>query len=749
MATLLHRLGGLAFRRRRLVLAAWLVVLVAVAFASATLKGTTTESFSIPATESQRAIDLLDQRLPGTGGASGRIVFAAPAGKKIDADQRAAIEQALATIKKSPGVVGASDPFHGGPLSKDGRVALAQVQWKQSADALKDSQRDAVTRAAEATQNGGLQVEFGGDAAAPTKGGGGIGEIIGFAVAALVLAMTFGSLLAAGMPLLTAVIGVALSVLGITAATGFVDLSSAVPTLSIMLGLAVGIDYSLFILSRHRSQLHQGMDVESSVALAVGTAGSAVVFAGATVVIALAALSVVGVPFLAAMGLAAAGTVAMAVLIAITLVPALLGFAGMRIARGKSFATAADAQKPTMGSRWSALVIRHRAIAVVATIALLGAVAVPALNMRLGLPDDSTGSPGTTKRQAYDLLTGAFGPGFNGPLTVVVDAGEGKNVATAAAAVRTDLAGLPDVASVVKPTINPAGDTAIIALTPSSGPSATQTKDLVATVRDQGSAVAARAGSDVLVTGQTAVNIDVSDRMSAALIPYLAVIVGLAMLLLLLAFRSLLVPITAIAGFLLTIIAAFGATTAVFQEGFAASLLGVDTQAPIISLLPILIIGILFGLAMDYQVFLVSRMREAHVHGAEATEAVREGFRHGARVVTAAALIMIAVFSGFILEDDAIIKSVGFALAFGILADAFLVRMTLIPALMSLLGRRAWWLPRWLDRLMPSVDIEGAALELEREHLPEPEPEPVPEPVPVASSDEGHALRALARSCPR
>ena len=303
MATFLHRLGGFAFRRRRLVLAAWLVVLVVAAFAAVTLKGSTNGSFSIPGTESQRAIDLLNKRMPGSGGASGRIVFAAPAGTKIDAAQRAAIERALATIKQAPGVVSASDPFNGGLVSKDGRVALAQVQWKQSAESLKASQRDAVTQAAETTRNGGLQVQFGGDAAPPTSGGGGIGEIVGILVAALVLAMTFRSLVAAGMPLLTAVIGVALGVLGITAASGFVALSSAVPTLSIMLGLAVGIDYALFILSRHRTQLHQGMGVEESVALAVATAGSAVVFAGATVVIALAALLVVGIPFMASMGL--------------------------------------------------------------------------------------------------------------------------------------------------------------------------------------------------------------------------------------------------------------------------------------------------------------------------------------------------------------------------------------------------------------------------------------------------------------
>jgi RND superfamily putative drug exporter len=290
---------------------------------------------------------------------------------------------------------------------------------------------------------------------------------------------------------------------------------------------------------------------------------------------------------------------------------------------------------------------------------------------------------------------------------------------------------LHDVGTVGQPSINPAGDTAIIALTPKSGPSSTQTKDLVKAVRAQEDGLRAQTGSAVLVTGQTAVNIDVADQLSSALVPYLAVIVILAMILLLLAFRSLLVPVTAIGGFLLTIVAALGATTAVFQDGFAASLLGVDTEAPVISLLPILMIGILFGLAMDYQVFLVSRMREAHVHGAAPTDAVREGFRHSARVVTAAGLIMISVFSGFILEDDAIIKSIGFALAFGILVDAFLVRMTLIPALMSLLGRRAWWLPGWLDRILPQVDIEGAALE--RAHPPATEADPqsprVAEPV--------------------
>jgi RND superfamily putative drug exporter len=727
MATLLHRLGGFAFRRRRLVLALWLVALVAMGIGSSALKGTTSGSFSIPGTESQQAIDLLSQRLPAASGASGRLIFAAPEGQKISAEQRASIEQAIASIKREPGVIDVTDPFaSGGQVSDDGRIALAQVSWKDNASALKTSQIDDLQATATKTTDSGLQVEFGGDAGSESASGG-VGEVIGFVIAAAVLAITFGSLLAAGMPLLTAIIGVALGLLGITAATGFFDLSSAVPTLALMLGLAVGIDYALFILSRHRAQLHQGMDPEASAALAVGTAGSAVVFAGATVVVALVALVVVGIPFLGAMGIAAAATVAIAVLIAITLTPALLGFAGMRIAKGKRFD--GDGSKVTLGSRWVGLVVRHRVIAVLGVIVALGAIALPALNMRTALSDDSTASPETSQRRGYDLLTAGFGAGFNGPLTVVVDAGEGKDVAAAAQTVRAKLVTLDDVVSVGQPSINPAGDTAIISLTPKSGPSSTQTKDLVQAVRAQEDPLKAQTGSEVLVTGQTAVNIDVADQLSSALIPYLAVIVVLAMILLLLAFRSVLVPITAIGGFLLTIVAALGATTAVFQDGFAASLLGVDTEAPVISLLPVLMIGILFGLAMDYQVFLVSRMREAHVHGAEPTPAVQEGFRHSARVVTAAGLIMISVFSGFILEDDAIIKSIGFALAFGILVDAFLVRMTLIPALMSLLGRSAWWLPGWLDRILPRVDIEGAALERQQPHEAKREDERVAEPV--------------------
>jgi putative drug exporter of the RND superfamily len=707
MASALYRLGRASFRRRRRVLALWLVVLVATFAGAAALSSPTKDSFSIPGTESQQAIDLLEDRLPEANGASGRIVFAAPDGETLDGAHTAAVADAVDRIAKAPGVQSAGDPFADGLVSDDGRIALSQVSFDVNADALEDSSREAVTHAAEQASQAGVQVEIGGDAVVEEQASG-IGELLGIGVAAMVLAITFGALLSAGLPLLTAAIGVGIGLTGISAASGFMDLSSSVPTLALMLGLAVGIDYAVFILSRHRTQLLAGTDPEESAGRAVGTAGSAVVFAGATVVIGLAALSVAGIPFLTAMGVAAAATVAIAVLIAITLVPALFGFAGMRLAKGRRAGTGPRAARPTLGSRWVGLVTRHRVPALLLTVVALGAAAIPALDMKLGLSDDSTAAPGDTNRKAYDLLSDGFGPGFNGPLTVVV---EGADARQAADAVAAELKSLDDVASLSEPTLNRAGDTAILTLTPASGPSTDRTRELVENVRDQAPALERELGADVLVTGQTAVNIDVVDRLSAAILPFLLVVVGLALVLLTIAFRSILVPLTAIAGFLLTIGAAFGALVAIFQQGFAADMFGVEQTAPIISLLPIIMTGILFGLAMDYQVFLVSRMREEHVHGAGPTKSVTEGFRHGARVVTAAALIMAAVFAGFILAHDPIDKSIGFSLAFGILVDAFIVRMTLIPAVMSLLGERAWWLPRWLDRILPRVDVEGASLE--------------------------------------
>jgi RND superfamily putative drug exporter len=719
MARLLQRLGYFSVRRRGLVAGAWLLALVALAVLATAFKGTFSDEFKVPGTESQAAIELIQRSVPqaSADGASGRVVFAAPHGESLTGGQgKAAVEAVVDRLAAVPAIASVSNPFEreSGAVSKDGRIAYTDLQFSVDEAHVKAAQTDAIAAATRAATDAGLRVEFGG-AAAVNKSDPPIGEVLGVVVAMFVLAITFGSLLAAGLPLLTAVVGVGAGMLAIQLASGVTDLTSTATTLSAMLGLAVGIDYALFILSRHRTQVRDGMRIEDSIALAVGTAGSAVVFAGSTVMIALVALVMTGTPFLAQMGIAAAGTIAIAVVASLTLVPALLGFGGMRMVRGKAFSAQApdgDQQAaPTLGARWVAIVMRRPVIASCLVVIALLALAVPALNVRLGLPNDSTRPSDTTQRQAYDLVSEGFGVGVNGQLLIAARIENGRDAQTAADATREALATLPDVSAVSPAEVIPGKQLALISVTPSSGPSSAATEDLVKAIREQAAALEASTGARVLVTGQTATDIDVSQKMSDALIPYLAVVVGLALVLLTIAFRSLLVPLTAIGGFLLTIAASFGAVVLVFQEGVGAGLIGVAETGPLVSLLPVLIIGVIFGLAMDYQVFLVSRMHEEHSHGASAHDAVRHGFRLAARVVTAAALIMISVFTGFILPDDPIIKSIGFAFAMGILIDAFLIRMTLIPALMTLLGARAWWLPRRLDRLLPNLDIEGATLE--------------------------------------
>jgi RND superfamily putative drug exporter len=722
MAHALQRLGRISFRRRRTVLGIWIGLLVAVAATAIVAGGSFTSNFSVPGTESQKANDLLAQKLPATKGATGRIVFAAPEGRHLTGPARATVQKTLTEIGHGAGIASVTNPFTSGTVSKDGRVAYADIRFTEPQSALTDAQRAPVASAAAEARSAGLQVGVTGDAA-PLSKSGGAGEGIGVLVAFLVLAITFGSLLTAGMPLLTAVIGVGIGLTGIVSMAALTDLSSAVISLAAMLGLAVGIDYALFIISRYRTLARRGMDLEAAAGEAAGTAGTAVVFAGSTVVIALVALVVTGVPFMTAMGFAAAGTVAIAVLIAITLVPALLGFAGQRALKGKRSARA-DSRGTTMGLRWVDFVIRHRLAAIGTVIVATLVLAIPVTHLRLGLPDDASKAPGTPQRIAGDLLTQGFGEGFNGQLAVVAELPQGSGEA-AAATIGARLSRLDDVTAVAPAHVTPDGSLAIITVTPSSGPSSAATDHLVRTIRDNRAAIAAGTHAELAVTGQTAVNIDVAGKMGSALLPYLAVIVGLAFLLLMIAFRSLLVPLTAVGGFLLSVAAALGAMVAVFQDGVGANLIGVGETAPIVSLIPVITIGILFGLAMDYQVFLVSGMREAHAHGAPPQDAVRHGFRQSARVVTAAGLIMIGVFAGFILPDDAIIKSIGFALSAGILIDAFLIRMTLIPALMSLLGERAWWLPRPLNRAIPNVDIEGA--NLHREVLPD-IARPVPQP---------------------
>jgi uncharacterized membrane protein YdfJ with MMPL/SSD domain len=459
------------------------------------------------------------------------------------------------------------------------------------------------------------------------------------------------------------------------------------------------------------------MEVREAAAQATATAGSAVVFAGLTVVIALTGLAVVNIPFLTVMGLAAAGTVTIAVLIALTLLPALLGFVGPRITRvNHVLGYRLRAPKAENAStRWARFVTRRPVPVLVVGLVLLGTLAIPATHMKLGLPDDGARPSDTTARQAYDLLTKGFGPGFNGPLTVVVDAPKvpADQQKQLASKVAEGLEKFPNVAAVSPAIQNPKGDLTIVSVTPKSGPASDETKDLVTVLRDKADEIRAQTGIEAYVTGTTALNIDTADRLSAALPKYVVVVVGLALVLLTIVFRSVLVPIKAAAGFLLSIGAAMGVVVWIFQDGNLADVFGVAQAGPIVSFLPVLLIGILFGLAMDYEVFLVSRMRETFTHTGRARESVVTGFGQSGRVVVAAALIMIGVFGGFVLDPDPVIKSIGLSLAVGVLADAFVVRLTLVPAVMALMGRHAWRLPKRLGRLLPDLDIEGAKLATE------------------------------------
>jgi putative drug exporter of the RND superfamily len=716
MATHLYRLGGWAFRHRRAVLAGWLAILAGVIACATMFGGRTSDKFVVPGTESQQAQDLLEEKFPEASGATARVVYAAPAGEKVtDPENHDAIMASVKQAQGADGVMKVVDPFTSKAISKDGRIAYSDVIYPVPADEIEDGPRDELEKSADPAKAAGLDVEFGGGIVTADEHTN--SESMGMMIGYVILAITLGSLLAAGMPLLTAIIGVAIGITGLTALSGVIELSSTAPTLATMLGLAVGIDYALFILSRYRQNLGDGMAPAEAAANATATAGSAVVFAGATVIIALVGLVVVQIPFLTVMGLAAAGTVAIAVVIALTLLPALLGFAGMRVSRvnrvlGYRPGGARRRTKEPLSVRWATMITRRPLLVSLACVALLGAIAVPALHLKLGLPDDGSKPTSTTERRAYDLLASGFGPGFAGTLTGVVEApglsaSEREELANG---IIEDLEGTSGVAAVSPAVHNSGGDVAVVTVTPESGPASDATKDLVTLLRSKADAIPESAGVTAYVTGTTALNIDTSDRLSAALPRYIAVVVGLALFLLMVVFRSILVPVKAVGGFLLSIAASMGLTVFVFQDGHFGDLFNVAQAGPIVSFLPVLMIGILFGLAMDYEVFLVSRMRENFVRSGRPRESVIKGFGQSGRVVTAAALIMTAVFGAFILDTDPVIKSIGLALAFGVLADAFVVRMTLVPALMALMGKTAWKLPRRLDRVMPDVDIEGERL---------------------------------------
>ncbi len=721
MSSFLFRLGRAVSRRARRVVALWLLVLLGAGTVAGLFGGQLRDDLTIPGTESQAGLDVLDTRFPELTGTLGQVVFGAPEGERI-ADYRAVVERRITAIEDVDHVRFASHPFEPSQralsISQDGRYALVQVQLDLPLEKVTPEVRDRIGEAAGGggTTTAAPSVDLGGQMFTTTSTPVSATEAVGLVVALVVLLITLGSFVAAGVPLLTAVLGVGVTMSGVVVLARFVAINTSTPSLALMIGLAVGIDYALFIAARHRSQLAEGMEVEESVARSVATAGSAVIFAGLTVIVALCGLVVAQIPFLTVMGFAGASAVAVAVLVAVTLVPAALAVAGERLrprpGRGKR-----PARRRTVGDRWVRLVTARPALTVGVALAGLLMLALPARDLALGLPDVGSHEKGSTERVTYDLISEEYGPGFNSPLLVVVDIIRTTDPVGVMKQIGRDVEQVDGVDAVALTTPNRKADLGIVQVVPEHGQTDPRTAQLVRDLRAAGPRIEEKYGvSDLMVTGQTAVTIDVSDRLAGALLPFGLVVVGFSLLLLMLVFRSVAVPVKATVGYLFSVAASFGAVVLVFQEGHLADLLNVEKEGPVLSFLPIILMGVLFGLAMDYEVFLVSRMREDWVHHRDAHAAIRSGFTSSARVVTAAAVIMVAVFASFVPEGDASVKPMAFGLAVGVLVDAFVVRMTLVPAVLALLGERAWWLPTWLDERLPMLDIEGEGLAAHLEH---------------------------------
>ncbi len=726
MSSFLYGLGRAAFRRRLAVLIAWIAALVALGGIAGVAGANFEDKFSLPGTESQTALDSLNRTFPQVSGTTAQLIVIPSAGTSVRSPEvRAAITATTRQLRTIDGVTGATSPFQKyakGVISDDNSAAIITIRLEDQAQSIPPGTTDAMNAATAQLQTvlPGSETSIGGDAYNNNVPGFSIVEGLGVVIAMVVLFFTLGSLRAAGMPLITAVLGVALTLTIIVGATAVITVSSTTPLLAVMLGLAVGIDYALFIVSRHRDQLKGGMEVEESVARAVATAGSAVVFAGVTVMIALTGLSVAGIPFLSTMGIAAAIGVAVAVLIALTLLPAMLGFAGAKLtpkARPPKGHRVAKPRPARLGlaRRWVRIVTKVPILTVVIVIAALGAMTYPAKDLQIALPSPGHADAGSHARVTYDLIDQHFGPGYNGPLIVSATIVGSDDPLGVMDDIADEIKRVPGVASVPLSTPNADASTGIIQVIPDAGPDAPETKDVVRAIRALEPQIMEKYDIPIAVTGFTAVAIDISDRLGRALVPFGILVVGLSLILLAMVFRSVAVPLKATIGYLLSVGAAFGATAMVFEYNWFGSVLNVAEPAPVISFLPILLMGILFGLAMDYEVFLVSRMREEYVHGQgtgkqRAMAAIEDGFAASSQVVVAAAIIMFGVFAAFVPEGEGPIKAIGLGLAVGVFVDAFLVRMTLVPAVLALLGEKAWWLPKWLDRRLPSFDVEGEGL---------------------------------------
>ncbi|MBY9079089.1 MMPL family transporter [Paenibacillus sp. HN-1] len=715
MAKWLFQIGKWSAKRRKGVIAGGLLILVLAASIGLGMGTAFTSEMTIPGTKSDMAGKILEQEFPSSGGGGQiRLIFKSGEGTLDSDPAKKEVTAALQKIQQDSSVQSIASPYESGTLNAGHTIGYADVTYKQAAGEVAETSKEHVLKVVESLRKDGIQTELGGSVAFSEIEVGGVSEVIGILIAFLILAFTFTSFLAAGLPILTAVIGLGIGLMIVVIGSNFVNMSSFSITLAVMLALAVGIDYALFIISRYRQQLAAGYERNEAIAQANATAGSSVVFAGLTVIIALAGLSVVQIPFITMMGLAAAISVFVAVLIAVIFVPAVLAAAGERIgpARENKWLRKISGGKKQSGSanRWGRLVTGKPWLTAILSIAILSVCTLPFLHMELGLPDNGLKSDKTTERRGYVLLAEGFGEGFNGPLIVVARAGQSKDPQKEIASATAYLKDLNDVASVSPVIPSSSGKAAIISVLPKTGPHDIKTTELVKDIRDKAEKVLKEKNIEIMVTGGTAVNIDISEKLSEALPKFALLIVGLAFVLLMLVFRSILVPVKAVLGFLLTLGSTLGFVVWVIQDGHLANLFGIPVPGPVLSFLPILVTGILFGLAMDYEVFLVSRMREDYSRSGDARGAVISGMKHSGPVVTAAGLIMIAVFASFIFAGDPIIKSMGLALSFGILFDAFIVRLTLVPAVMTLLERHAWYLPKWLDRLLPNIDVEGESV---------------------------------------
>jgi putative drug exporter of the RND superfamily len=729
---LVARVARWCVRHRRRALIAWVVLLLAVLGVSSAVGTRQADQFTLKGTESQRAQDLLKREFPAQSGDVDQIVFHARQGRITDRAIRARITAALARVARLPHVTGVTSPYAAGgrAISSDGRIAFATLTFDKQAPALPKPAIDRVVSSAERARAPDLQVELGGAAIEQTQNTSfGTASAVGLAAAIVVLLIAFGSFLAMGLPIVTALLGLGTAFGAIALASHVIDMPDFSSELAAMIGLGVGIDYSLFVVTRFRENRRRGDGVSTATTVAMDTAGRAVLFAGSTVIIALLGMLVLGVSFLDGLAVASAIAVLFTMLAALTALPALLSRIGERIGRRRGVRTPAT---PTEGAdalatpaedagagagfwaRWARFIRRHPWPATIAGLAIMLVIATPALSMRMGLGDAGNDPANTTTRKAYDLLAEGFGQGFNGPLQVVAQLPHAGDTA-ALGRVATALRETPGLASVSPPQVSPGGRTVVYQAFPRSAPQARATTDLVKNLRDDVlPPVAHRSGATIVVGGPTASSVDFTHVLSNKLPLFIAVVVGLAALLLLIVFRSLVIPLQAAVMNLLSIGAALGVTVAVFQYGWLDGLIGVD-KGPIEAWLPVMLFAIVFGLSMDYEVFLVSRIHEEWTKRRDASGAVVEGLATTGRVITAAATIMVCVFLAFVLLPERAVKMFGLSLATAVFLDAFVIRSLLLPAVLELLGRWTWAFPRPLRRRLPSVATE-------------PEPRVAPEP---------------------